>query len=73
MRDRRGVNLRLTHRDVAALLATSRETATPALVELRRGWARAAGRPRLVLLDLGGLDAIARGAAPESARPARSS
>src|SRR5690606_31728131 len=75
VRDSRGiiVNLRLTHREIGALLGTSRETASLALVELRRAGLVLPDGKRLVLLDPAALDAIAGGEAPALARQARSS
>jgi len=64
VRDSRGiiVNLRLTHREVASLLGTTRETASLALIELRRAGLVLPDGKRLVLLDPPALDALARGA-----------
>ncbi|MEQ1501605.1 MAG: Crp/Fnr family transcriptional regulator [Myxococcota bacterium] len=62
VRDSRGVivNLRLTHRDLAALAGASRETASVALLDWRRdGWIQVEGK-RVVLLDPERLSAVAR-------------
>jgi CRP-like cAMP-binding protein len=62
VRDSRGVivNLRLTHRDLAALAGTSRETASTALLDWRRDGIVLVEGKRVVLLDPDKLAALAR-------------
>lgn len=64
VRDSRGVivNVRLTHRDVAALVGTSRETASFVLLDLRARHLVETEGKRVVLLDPEGLAAFARDA-----------
>lgn len=63
VRDSRGtiVNLRLPHRELGALIGTSRETASFSVSELRsRGLIEIEGK-RVVILDRRGLQTLARG------------
>jgi CRP/FNR family transcriptional regulator len=61
VRDSRGVivNLKLTHRDLAALAGSSRETASVVLTAWRRAGRVAVESRRVVLLDAEGLAALA--------------
>ncbi|MCB9683960.1 MAG: Crp/Fnr family transcriptional regulator [Alphaproteobacteria bacterium] len=68
VRDSRGVivNLKLTHRDLAALAGSSRESASVVLTAWRRAGLVAAEGRRVVVLDREGLSALA-GSVVESA------
>jgi len=63
VRDSRGVivDVRLTHRELAALIGATRETVSVAIVELRGGGLIATESRRVVVLDPAGLRAVAAG------------
>ncbi len=72
VRDSRGVivNLKLTHREMATLIGTTRETVSFAVVDLRRDGIIENQGKRVVLLDQDALVALATGKDPRTANMA---